>query len=168
MEASLKQLSVLIVTKHGGFARGTWHAMVPLVALPKPQIGQINFQTPKTRFEAIFWSKSGSSTFFGIKIDLIFRHPFVTFVFDMLRFRRPFYLTLTRACHPFWGPRNTLKWPKWVFFRFFEKWTILGVFSSFFLSFFDPLFLTHFLPLSVSSEIVPFQGTISSQIHMSF
>jgi hypothetical protein len=143
MEASLKQLSVLIVTKHGGFARGTWHAMVPLMALPKPQIGQINFQTPKTRFEAIFWSKSGSSTFFGIKIDLIFRHPFVTFVFDMLRFRRPFYPIWREHVTLFGDPETPLNVQNGCFLAFLRNVVFWAFFRHFFVIFLT-LFLTPF------------------------
>ena len=91
---------------------------------------------PQNTFWNAFWPFFATSTFFGIKMDVISKHLSATLVFDMLRFRRPFYPTLTRACHPFWGPRNTPKCPKWVFFSFFEKCRFLSFFSSFFLSFF--------------------------------
>jgi hypothetical protein len=55
---------------------------------------------PQNTFWNAFWPFFATSTFFGIKMDVIFKHLSVTLVFDMLRFRRPFY--------PIWREHVTL------------------------------------------------------------
>ena len=145
--------------------------MIPLMALPKPQIGQINFQTPKTRFGTLFGHFLRPQHFSALKWtsfpNTFLQRSFLT-CWDLGGLFTPLWREHVTL---FGDPETPLNVQNGCFLAFLKNVVFWAFFRHFFCHFFDPFFDPLFLTLlapSVSPEIVPFQGTISSQIHMSF